>query len=184
MLTGDPSIAKGFSDEQLKEAVRTFCADHGGSSDLFGRFAQDLARLGDVLEDPAASDRDRHIARAALEYFRRESDAIPDDLGMISLIDDVFVVRRAIESIDPTRAAIAKVLDEVVRDSPFLPHVHLGDGERERALGEFMLVNFSMIASRSGRPGAPGGEYEPEIPHLERMRGREARGCEPKAARS
>ena len=164
MLTGDPSIAKGFSDEQLKEAVRTFCADHGGSSDLFGRFAQDLARLGDVLEDPAASDRDRHIARAALEYFRRESDAIPDHLGMIGLIDDVFVVRRAIESIDPTRAAIAKVLDEVVRDSPFLPHVHLGDGERERALGEFMLVNFSMIASRSGRPGAPGGEYEPEIP--------------------
>jgi uncharacterized membrane protein YkvA (DUF1232 family) len=152
------SLAKpAHSDDELVGIAEAFIERHETSSDLFGRFAQDLAVLAVLLKADDTPVDHRDVARAALDYFARESDAIPDHLGLVGLLDDAFVVRRAIEQIRPGRAALAAFLDRIVSEWPFLRNLVLAHGEHEYALSEFMLINLALVSCSIEGETAPVG---------------------------
>ena len=143
-----------YSDETLLTKTDNFIQRHENSGDLFGRFAQDLEILVDVLTNPATIETHQDLARAALVYFVDPSDAISDDIGPVGLLDDAFIVRRAIEQIQPRRSIISSHLDTVVRDWPFLRDLALGANGELHRLSEFMIINTGLVLLESeSNPG-------------------------------
>ncbi len=141
-------VARGdstYSDEILLSGARAFIDRFEESPDMFGRFAEDLRVLLHVLTREGASEEQKDIARAALVYFVEASDAIPDHLGPVGLLDDALVVRRAVERIMPGRSVLGGFLDSFIGDWPFLRDLHLSTEAGTYTLSEFMIINVAMI---------------------------------------
>ncbi len=150
---GGSSVA----DEHLVSQALSFAEEHESSFDMFGRFAQDLELLADVLSDPDASSANQETARAALAYFVEVDDAIPDDLGPVGLLDDAIVARTAIEEIKPGRSVLSQFLDKTIEDWPFLLNLALDDSGEEHPFSEFAIVNAALLLSGTNRDSDLGG---------------------------
>lgn len=147
------------SDDDLVDHALRFADDHHDGGDLFSRFSQDLELLVEVLTNPGAVEEHGDVARAALLYFLEVADAIPDDLGPVGLLDDAFVVRRAVERIFPGRSVLSGYLDAVVHDWPFVMDVVLEQDEEARPLSEFVVINAALLLTRAD--GSKEDEIEP-----------------------
>jgi uncharacterized membrane protein YkvA (DUF1232 family) len=147
---------RSYAEEELVAHAREFAAANDRSGHLFRKLASGLGFLAGILEDRGANARHREAARAALTYFREVSDAIPDDLGPVGLLDDAAVVQRAIAEIDAERGAIASLLDEVVREWPFLVDLSFGDEGDGHPVSEFLVVTAALLLDSVLENGARG----------------------------
>lgn len=138
---------RSYTVSELVENATLFVRQYQNDSGIFGKLASDLSFLIQMISRhdlPAAQE---EVARAALTYFAVSSDAIPDDLGFVGLIDDVFVVKHALALIDPSRATFIEQLDQLIIDWPFVREVQLWMKglERSRRLTEFELFHSMLI---------------------------------------
>ena len=136
---------RSFSEEELVAQAREFTATHERSGHHFRHLSAGLRLLTELLDVPDANPRHREAARAALTYFREVSDAIPDDLGPVGLLDDAAVIQRAIAEIYPDRGAIGELLDDVVRAWPFVMDLSFGDEGDAHPVSEFLLVSAALL---------------------------------------
>ena len=139
-----------YADEQLLAITSDFMTRFENSNDMFGRFAQDLEVLMDVITSPVAALDQREVARAALVYCAEVSDAIRDDSGLVGLLDDALIVRRAVEQIRPGRSVLSAYLDSAVNDWPFLKDLALETGGALYGLSEFVIINSGLLLRKSG----------------------------------
>ena len=134
-----------YSDHDLVRGTRHFVREFQGSPDMFGRLADDLSCLTEVIEDRGSPEDHREVARAALVYFLEKSDTIPDDLGPVGYLDDAVVVAHALEQIEPERAVLASYLDCIISKWPFLLDVVLEAEESSHPLSEYLIVNVALL---------------------------------------
>ena len=146
-------VARGdsrYSDAELLSAASEFVNRFENANDMFGRFAQDLKVLIDVLRSPTADESHLDTARAALVYFVEVADAVSDDVRSVGLLDDALVVRRAVAHIQPGRSVLASYLDSVIRSWPFLLDVPLAAHGDTHGLSEFMVINSAVVMPAVG----------------------------------
>lgn len=135
---------RSYSDEDLFDNVCEMISKYGGSAGLFGRLAHDLSLLIEFITMESTAPDQRETARAALTYFSVVSDAIPDDLGPVGLIDDMYVVSQAIREICPARGLVVSFLDEVTKKWPFLNQLNFEFGRTTRPASEYMITNVAL----------------------------------------
>ncbi len=136
---------RSYTDEELVQAVTAFVSQHGEDETMFGRLATDLSRLVEVMTSSDVAPQARETARAALTYFAVADDAIADGTGFVGLLDDVYVVERAVAEIDPKRGAILHLLDDLVRTAPLIRELRFDANDSAHALTEFGMVNCGLV---------------------------------------
>lgn len=135
---------RSFTDPELITAAHDFIDLHGETAGMFGRLASDLETLVEIVRDQARPDH-LETARAALTYFAVVADAVPDDLGLVGLLDDMVVVQRAVADIRPERAALTGCLNRVVSRWPFVTELSLGVVDGEYPVSEFLALNSALL---------------------------------------
>ncbi len=152
-------VARGdqsFSEQELIHNARAFADQHERSGHHFRKLSAGLRLLVEVLENPGASPRHCEAARAALTYFSEVSDAIPDDLGPVGMLDDAAAIQHAVAEIHPERGVIGALLDDVVRDWPFVMDLSLGEESNPYPVSEFVLVSAALVLDSVLETGAKG----------------------------
>lgn len=147
------------ADEVLLKAVESCTqrlAPFRGAG-FFGRFIRNLERLAQLLGHPEEGDERRRWARAALSYLHAPDDVIPDDLGLVGLVDDAFVAGMAVEMIEGSGPPWLELLDDAVRAWPFLRELDFRAGPGPEVLpSEYAIVNASIaraaLEARLHRP--------------------------------
>ena len=161
ILTGDEEIDAralfeaaigdvSYSTTELRKAARQFIAHHEGEAYMFGRLAADLGLLLRVLDEREYSEDQKELARAALIYFSETEDAIPDDFGLVGLLDDAFIVQQAVDQILPARANLTSYLERTVREWPFIRHLRFGLDDNRYPISDFALINSALVLDRLG----------------------------------
>lgn len=133
-----------YSTRELIETANKFANLHHGENSFFGRLSADLVLLVEVVES-GESRESIEIARAALTYFAEKADAISDDLGLVGLLDDAYVVQRAIEHICPNRACLTTYLEDRVRHWPFLRNLMFDIDNRPTPISDYLLINCALL---------------------------------------
>ena len=149
-------VARGdsrYSDAELLSTASAFVNRFEDANDMFGRFAQDLKVLIDVLRSPTTDESHLETARAALVYLVEVADAISDDVGSVGLLDDALVVRRAVAHIQPSRSVMASYLDSVIRKLAILAGCALGGARRDPWLERVHGHQFGCHHAGDGRRG-------------------------------
>lgn len=136
---------RSYTDAALRAAVEAFVAEHQSDSSIFGRLASDLILLSHALDSTETDQDHRRTARAALTYFAVAADAVPDGRGLAGLLDDIFIVRRAVDEIHPYRGALSHLLDDVVAQWPFIGSLAFQAGMDRYAFSEFMIINSALL---------------------------------------
>lgn len=143
---GDRSISAGELIQHAEEIVKEFDGFYVG----FGaRFQRELNCLKRALAGHNLSEEHQRIIRGALVYLLEEQDVVPDELGLIGLMDDMYVVRQAATVIDPELTALSDTAEQVLFDLPFLKDFHLENDERIAGyrLSDFALNSFKPIST-------------------------------------
>ena len=135
---------RSYSTRELIATARNFADLHKGENSILGRLAADLSRLVEVVERGEASE-SLGIARAALLYFAEKADAIPDDFGLVGLLDDAYIVQQAAESIFPERANLSAYLENSITRWPFLRNLRFDIDDRPSLISDYLLVNSALL---------------------------------------
>lgn len=133
-----------YSTPELIETAKSFVTRHHGENSILGRLAADLVSLVAIVEGDEASEF-TEIARAALTYFAERADAIPDDLGLVGLLDDAYIVQHAVDTISPDRACLTAYLEDRVRRWPFLRNLKFDIDSRPTPISDYILVNCALL---------------------------------------
>jgi len=112
---------------------------------IISRFQDNLRFLCDVLNNEGWNEEQKNWARGALKYVHVEDDLIPDDLGIIGLLDDVYVVQTALDLILPDRHPWIELISELQMAWPFLRDVIFEYQNQEYSFSDFSLVNSALI---------------------------------------
>jgi len=141
---------RSYTDDELFDSVAKFVGEYNQYPGLFGRLSHDLTLLTEYLANDHADPLEVETARAALSYFCAVSDAVPDDLGLVGLIDDMYVVGKAVADLCPVRGSLIGFLDGVLKQWPFLNQLTLGTRVKERCVSEYVLTNSAMLVEELG----------------------------------
>jgi uncharacterized membrane protein YkvA (DUF1232 family) len=112
---------------------------------IISRFQDNLRFLCDVLKNDGWNEEQKNWARGALKYVHVEDDLIPDDLGIIGLLDDVYVVQTALDLILPDRPPWIELISELQMAWPFLRDIIFEYQNQEYSFSDFSLVNSALI---------------------------------------
>lgn len=138
--------AHAYSDDSLISSVETFSARVPSAPGIpMSRFLDDLRFLAKVLGGTGRPTADRTLARAALAYFADQDDAIPDELGLVGLLDDAFIARTTADRIEPTRASTNAAMDLVLAKWPFLHRLRLDHAGQEWNPSTGTLLNLGAM---------------------------------------
>lgn len=113
------------------------------------RFRREILALRKSLVDHTLTKEHERIVRGALVYLLEDQDVVPDELGLIGLMDDMYVVRQAATVIDPELTALSDVAEQVLFDFPFLKDFSLENEAKDTRyrLSDFALNSFRPLAS-------------------------------------
>lgn len=134
-------------DSDLLNYSSCFLADlpGNGSVQMVMRFRRNINRLVKVLSaGQERSDEQKAWARGALNYIRINEDAIPDDLGIIGLLDDMYIANTAVRLIDPDIQPWEDVISDLYTLWPFLRDMVLTYAGSEYTYSDFALINTAL----------------------------------------
>ena len=143
---GTSSISVDELIAHADEIIEEFAGFYVG----FGaRFRRELVALRKALADQGLSKEQERIIRGALVYLLKDQDVVPDELGLIGLMDDMYVVRQATAVVDPELAALSDVAEQVLFDFPFLKDFYLENEVQDVSyrLSDFALDCFRPVAT-------------------------------------
>ncbi|MES9874205.1 MAG: DrmE family protein [Candidatus Sedimenticola sp. 6PFRAG7] len=143
----DLAGSSGGDDAELLEQTHCFVASlgDGESTSIVIRFLRNIRKLTEVLSgDGEWSTEQKTWARGALHYVHLNEDAIPDDIGIVGLLDDMYVVATAVSFIGTVAQSIEEVVSDLYATWPFLRDLVLTCGENEYTYSEFALINTAL----------------------------------------
>ena len=113
---------------------------------FISRFTRELSLLIETLECPTASSQDQLLARNGLVYVFENDDVIPDNIGVLGLIDDMCVVRATAGHLNPNLARISNDIEAMLSKSVFLKDLcfsfKVNKKESSMPLSDFVLQTF------------------------------------------
>lgn len=135
---------RSYSTRELIETANDFANRHEGEHSVFGRLAADLALLVTVIESEESQEH-KEVARAALLYFAEKADAIPDDVGLVGLLDDAYIVQQAVGHICPDKASLTAYLENCVKRWPFLRNLRFDTDNKPTLISDYLLANSALL---------------------------------------
>lgn len=112
---------------------------------IISRFQDNLRFLSDVIDGDKWNMEQKNWARGALSYVHIEDDLISDNLGIIGLLDDIYVVQTAADLILPERPPWIELISDLQHAWPFLRDIVLEYQNQEYSFSDFSLVNTALI---------------------------------------
>ena len=109
---------------------------------LIRRFARSTNYLIHKIEQKNVSQHDKQIATAALKYLAEDFDIIPDEEGLIGLVDDMHVIRLAIELIDSSYSAVEHIADSTIELIKSFQDVFISDGKIKGQISDYLAVSL------------------------------------------
>ncbi len=125
-----------------KDFVATF--EHKRRTRLVHRYLRNILFLVKVLEDSESSDESRSWASGALKYIRLNEDVIPDEYGLIGLLDDMYIASMAIHLIEPELPPWTELIAEFNKTWPFLNDLVFTAGETEYTCTDIAYINSAL----------------------------------------
>jgi uncharacterized membrane protein YkvA (DUF1232 family) len=112
-----------------------------------------------LLEDPAGTEQVKRKAAAAMLYLDEATDAIPDELGAIGLMDDDYAFRITLEEVlypadRPSISHWSEKISALWDDLPFLQGVNLQRGQKPLSiswldrLNSYVAYNHCLSTSK------------------------------------
>jgi hypothetical protein len=134
-----------YPDNELARRATTLCDElaHLAGATFVAHLIMGTRLLVEVLRSPS-HDYAQTWARAGLSYVLRQDDATDDRLGLVGLLDDLYVVETAVRFIQPGRAPLDAILRELFSAWPFLLDVVLAEGDDTQPASEFLLLNLAF----------------------------------------
>lgn len=135
------------SDDELIEQTRKFIAGFGGGETtcIVNRFLRNIRKLSKVLSGNGEWTAEQKTwARGALKYLHLNEDVIADDLGIIGLLDDMYVAATAVQFIGPVVQSIEEIISDLYAAWPFLRDLVLTYKDSEYIYSEFALINAAL----------------------------------------
>ena len=143
----DLASSSGADDAQLLEHTDRFVASFGDgeSTSMVTRFLRNIRKLTEVLSGREEwSAEQKTWARGALHYVQLNEDVIPDDMGIVGLLDDMYIVTMAVNFIGTVVQSIEEVIFNLYTAWPFLRNLVVTCGEAEYSYSEFALINTAL----------------------------------------
>lgn len=144
----DLATNSGGDDAKLVKKTHDFVTsfDNGESTYIVTRFLRNIRKLIEVLSgDGDWSTEHKAWARGALHYVHLNEDTIPDDIGIIGLLDDMYVVTTAVNLIGSVAQSIEEVIFDLYAVWPFFRNLVVTCGETEYTYSEFALINTALV---------------------------------------
>jgi uncharacterized membrane protein YkvA (DUF1232 family) len=134
-----------FADEKLLEHGLRVAGkiDYIAVSGFWGRFRRNIDLLFKTLSK-TSDEVEKKWAGAALSYLADENDLIPDDLGLIGFLDDVYAVTFVLSHMKCNSANLISAIDYVVEKWPWLGWMVLTDNNVNHELSEFLITNMGL----------------------------------------
>lgn len=135
------------NDRELIQYSNEFLSNLGKIefTTLIQRFRRNIIRLSRVLSDQnEGTEENKSWARGALSYLFLKGDVIPDNLGILGLLDDIYIAKTAVQLIDPSTQPLEDLIDDLYSTWPFLRDLVLDHCGREYFFSEFALVNTAL----------------------------------------
>lgn len=135
------------SDQKLCEHAMSVIINNSThrTSGIISRFQDNLRFLCNVLKNDKWNHERKCWARGALSYVYLKDDLIPDSLGIVGLLDDIYVAQTAHDLIQPDQYPWIELLSELNSAWPFLKELILEHGGKEYTFSDFSLVNTALI---------------------------------------
>lgn len=117
----------------------------------------ELSRNVDWLVTAGREAEDRETAcwaLSALSYLSASNSAIPETLGPVALLDDLFATHVALQRCKSPRAAIVDILDECTTQLPLLDLLVLRDEFARSTPSEYTLLSL-VLANAAGNRRLP-----------------------------
>ena len=133
--------------ELIKHAENLLETQIDRRSGFGARFDRELRVLIETLKT-SSNDEKISMARKGLIYVFRNDDVIPDELGMLGLIDDMCVVRAVSSYLSPNLTKISDDIEKMLARAPFLKDIfwtQKNNKNRVTGLSDFTLQIFNPI---------------------------------------
>lgn len=114
------------------------------STGLISRFRRNILQIRAVLSQDNWSREQKNWARGALSYIRFTDDAVPDDLGIVGLLDDMYIANTAVYLINPDSPPWTELISELHDAWPFLRDLVFVRRGEEYSYSEFALVSTAL----------------------------------------
>jgi uncharacterized membrane protein YkvA (DUF1232 family) len=139
------------SDDALITGARAFGdrIRNVAETGYLGRMHRNVESMIHILEQPGTSDA-HSWSRGALSYLLCPADVIPDDLGLVGLLDDRYILDTAMTMIQPQADPWLRVLDDTVQRWPFLNALILSANGTRHQLSEFVIANAALGLGQLG----------------------------------
>lgn len=133
--------------ELIKHAENLLETQIDRRSGFGARFDRELRILIETLKT-SSNDEKSSMARKGLIYVFRNDDVIPDELGMLGLIDDMCVVRAVSSYLSPNLTKISDDIEKMLARTPFLKDIfwtQKNHKNRVTGLSDFTLQIFNPV---------------------------------------
>ncbi|MBI9016304.1 MAG: hypothetical protein JEZ07_03475 [Phycisphaerae bacterium] len=111
---------------------------------FFWRFKNIVTHFIDCLLNNR-DDCNMEWIKAGLSYLIEVNDVIPNDLGVVGILDDRYAILLAEQKAFPESCKITEALNCVIKQNGFLAHTILNDCDYPNALSEYSLLNSGII---------------------------------------
>ncbi len=112
---------------------------------LVYRFINNIRFLVNVLDSSNYNNESMAWARGALSYIKLNDDVIPDDLGLIGLLDDMYIARIAIALIDPDMPPWTELVLGLGRVWPILNNLVFAYGKSEYIFTDIASISAALV---------------------------------------
>ncbi len=119
--------------------------DREKQSRLMTRYLKNIKLLVRALESGDLNTEDRAWARGALSYIRLNRDVIPDEYGLIGVLDDMYIANLAVGLIRPSAPPLTELVLEFRKIWPILNGLIFSEDKSEYRYTDIASINSALV---------------------------------------
>jgi uncharacterized membrane protein YkvA (DUF1232 family) len=119
--------------------------DRKKQSRLMTRYLKNIKLLVKALESDDLNTENRAWVRGALSYIRLNRDVIPDEYGLIGVLDDMYIANLAVDLIRPSAPPLTKLVLEFRKIWPILNGLIFSEDKSEYRYTDIASINSALV---------------------------------------
>ncbi len=131
-------------DSVIAERSNAIC-DRLSQQDPAGIFSHLSRNVQQLINMLSGGTGESTWARGGLRYLLQIDDVVPDDRGLVGLLDDDYAVNFALQQCNGATASVRQALDAVINRWPFVNWLVIDDNGTLITLSEFALINAGLL---------------------------------------
>ena len=119
--------------------------DRKKQSRLMTRYLKNIKLLVEALESSDLNTENRAWSRGALSYIRLNKDVIPDEYGLIGVLDDMYIANLAVDLIRPSAPPLTELVLELRKIWPILNGLIFSEGKSKYRYTDIASINSALV---------------------------------------